>query len=124
MATEWSERVAADHQASVERGEHDEKCEFDVQGFYLCHCSKRRREAAGFTTPPTDHLEFPPPDCPRCNKELGHDGERWNCAGCSLTWDSNGDGRSASFTDDFGDDLAGDAEQWREQQRSTRGGDK
>lgn len=112
-AAEWHARVAADHWASVERGEHDEKCEFDVRGFYLCHCSKRRREASGFTKPPSDDLYFPPPDCPRCGEGLTNDGDGWICGECSLSWDSNGDGRSAGFTDDFGGDLAGDAERWR-----------
>lgn len=112
LAAEWSERVARDHRASVERGEHDEQCEFDVKGFYLCHCSKRSREAEGFAEPPTDHLEFPPPFCPRCDEELVHE-EGWNCSKCSLSWDSDGRGGSAEFTDTYGDDLAGDAERWR-----------
>lgn len=109
-AAEHFERVAADCAASVARGEHDEKCEFDVRGFYLCHCSKRRREAEGFTEPPTDSLEFPPPLCPRCEEELHHD-EGFYCPGCCLAWDS--DHRTARFTDDFGDDLAADAASWR-----------
>src|SRR5690348_311171 len=91
FAAEWRERVEASHLAQVERGEHDGECEFDVRGFYLCHCSKRRREAGGFTEAPTDDLYFPPPDCPQCLKELDHDGETWNCGTCSLSWDSNGD---------------------------------
>lgn len=113
---EWTERCAANYQAEAERGEHDEQCEYDVRGFYLCHCSKRRREAAGFTKPPTDNLEFPPPCCPRCDEELTYE-EGWDCRRCSLSWDSDGDGRSASFTDTFGDDLAADAERWRSKQK-------
>jgi hypothetical protein len=112
---EWHERIAADYQAAVERGEHDEKCEYDVRGFYLCHCSKRRREAAGHTELPTHDLYFPPPDCPRCHKDLSHD-EGWYCNGCSLSWDSTGYGDSARFTEVHGDDLAADAEQWRSKQ--------
>ncbi len=119
FAAEWRERCAAHHQAEVERGEHDEKCEYDPGGFYLCHCSKRRREAAGFTEPPTDDLEFPPPDCPRCDKYLYWD-EGWSCDGCSLTWESSGAGSSARFTDDHGDDLAGDADRWRLAQQKYR----
>lgn len=115
FSEEWSKRVAADYQASVERGEHDEKCEYDVRGFYLCHCSKRRREAKGFTEPPTENLEFPPPYCPRCDEGLAHDGDSWFCGACSLSWDSRGNG-PAAFTDDFGDDLAGDAQRWRSKQ--------
>jgi hypothetical protein len=117
--TEWHERVVSHHRAAVERGEHDDQCEFDVQGFYLCHCSKRRREAAGFTKPPTDNLEFPPPCCPRCDEELTHE-EGWLCQGCSLFWDSNGAGDSARFTDTHGDDLAGGAERWRGIQLANR----
>lgn len=112
IAAEWAERVARNHQASVERGEHDEQCEFDPGGFYLCHCSKRQREAAGFTEPPIDHLDFPPPDCPRCGEELIHE-EGWDCGKCSLSWDPDGAASSARFTDIYGDDLAADAERWR-----------
>lgn len=116
FAEEWSKRIAAGHQASIERGEHDEECEFDVGGFYLCHCSKRRREAKGFAEPPTEDLEFPPPCCPRCDEGLVHDGDGWICGACSLSWDSRGNGHSAAFTDDFGDDLAGDVQRWRSKQ--------
>jgi hypothetical protein len=111
-AAEWHDRMAANYQASVERGEHDEKCEYDVSGFYLCHCSKRRREAKGFTAPPTDNLEFPPPYCPQCDAELDFD-EGFYCRPCSLHWDSDGHGDSARFTDEYGDDLTADAEHWR-----------
>lgn len=115
---EQRERVAANHAASVDDGEHDEKCEFDVGGFYLCHCSKRRREAEGFTEPPTDRLEFPPPLCPRCEEELLYE-DGFCCPGCSLAWDS--DNRTARFTDDFGDDLAAELEQWRAAQPDSEG---
>lgn len=111
-AAEWRERIEVNYLAAVERGEHDEQCEFDVRGFYLCHCSKRRREAAGFTEPPTDNLEFPPPCCPRCDEDLSFE-EGWFCTGCSLSWDSDGAAHSVRFTDLCGDDLAGDAERWR-----------
>lgn len=118
-AAEWREKCAARYMESVERGEHDEECEYDPQGFYLCHCSKRRREAKGFTEPPTDNLEFPPPDCPRCYEGLHFD-EGWYCPACSLSWHSSGDGDSARFTDDHGDDLAGQAERWRVTQATYR----
>lgn len=110
---EQRERVAANHAASVADGEHDEKCEFDVRGFYLCHCSKRRREAAGLTKPPTEDLYFPPPSCPNCHEALWHEDDSWGCAECALTWDSDGHGCSARFNDDYGDDLEADLEQWR-----------
>jgi hypothetical protein len=113
---EWKAKIASQYAAAVERGEHDDRCEHDSGGFYLCHCSKRRREAEGFTEPPTENLFFPPPDCPRCDEVLTHDGDGWVCGECSLSWDSDGDGRSISFTDDFGDDLAGDAARWRAKQ--------
>lgn len=114
-AVDWRERVRADHKASIARGEHDSECEFDVDaGYYLCHCSKRRREAAGVTEVPTDDLYFPPPDCPRCGKGLDHDGDQWRCYPCCLSWDSNGSGDSARFTDVFSDDLAADKRRWDE----------
>lgn len=114
--TEWRERCAAEYLAAVERGEHDEKCEHDVRGFLLCNCPKRRREAKGLTKVPTEDLYFPPPRCPACDQELWHDGDGWACEDCSLSWDSNGSGDSAAFTDDHGDDdkLAADAKAWRE----------
>ncbi len=120
FAAEWAERVAAIYRAAVERGEHDDQCEFDVAGFYLCHCSKRKREAAGFTKPPRDEPFFPPPKCPHCHEWLEHDGDGWNCGECSLRWDSNGAADSARFTDVYGDDLAADAERWRAAQGGVR----
>lgn len=114
LAEEWKAKVAGDYGAAVARGEHDDQCEFDVGGFYLCHCSKRRREASGFTEPPTEHLEFPPPVCPRCEEDLHHD-EGFYCPDCHLAWGS--DNRTAHFTDIHGDDLAADAERWRAKQR-------
>ena len=118
FAEEWTERVAVHYLAAVERGEHDEQCEFDVGGFYLCHCSKRRREVEGFTEPPTDDLYFPPPDCPHCDEGLYHDGNGWACDNCSLSWESNGSGSSARFIDSYGDDLKADAERWHSRRKA------
>lgn len=114
--------IAARYAAEVARGEHDDACEYDVRGFYLCHCSKRRREAAGHKEPPTDSgLDFPPPSCPRCDEDLGHDGDGWVCVGCSLSWDSSGYG--ACFTDEYGDDLAVRATEWAAKQEVSEGPD-
>jgi len=62
-------------------------------------------------------LYFPPPDCTHCDEPLYHNGDGWSCDACSLSWDSNGMGGSARFTDIFGDDLAADAERWRANNR-------
>ncbi|QWF85758.1 hypothetical protein [Amycolatopsis sp. CA-230715] len=95
------EHIARRHAESVARGEHDDQCEvLATLGFYLCHCSKRRREARGYTEPPGD-LDFPPPVCPRCLVAVDHDGDGWECRVCDVTWDSDGTG--ASFCDDYGD---------------------
>lgn len=95
------ERVLERHAESVARGEHDDQCEYGP-GFYLCHCSKRRREASGFTVAPTEELYFPPPACPHCDEDLEFDGDGWTCGKCPLRWDSSGSG-GAAFTDEYGD---------------------
>ena len=95
------------HAAEVAEGKHDDACEWRANGHYLCHCSKRRREAAGFSEPPTEELYFPPPACPRCDQDLDHDGDSWRCYTCQLAWDN--DGSHAHYTDDYGDDLAAGA---------------
>lgn len=110
----WSIKVRERHQKELVDGLHDSDCEFRSEGFYLCHCSKRRREARGLTTPPIDDLEFPPPSCPvrSCYKDLEHDGDRWRCYDCNLSWDSDGRGYSAQFTDDYGPNLAAEVARW------------
>lgn len=87
--------------AAVERGEHDSRCEY-LRGApsYLCHCSKRRREAAGHTEPPGD-LEWVSPICPRCDEHVDHDGDSWTCPRCRAYW--NAQGTDAQFYDDYGD---------------------
>ena len=70
----------------------------------LCHCHKRWREANGVTELPTEDLYFPPPDCPSCDRGLGHNGDGWQCDPCGLSWNSSGDGASADWTDVYGDD--------------------
>lgn len=104
---EWEARCMAGHHKEVARGLHDEECEYgtrlNLSRLMLCHCHKRKREQAGLTEPPTDDLYFPPPDCPRCGEDLVHDGDCWVCSPCALSWASNGDGRSCTFTDEYGD---------------------
>jgi len=104
-------RIAARYAEQIARGEHDDACEYDVRGFYLCHCSKRKREAAGFTEPPSDDLYFPPPSCPHCDGDLDSDGDSWCCYSCRLQWTQHG--TDAEFTDDHGDDLAEDSAAWK-----------
>jgi hypothetical protein len=110
----WATKVRERHQKELVDGLHDQDCEFRSEGFWLCHCSKRRREARGFTTPPNDDLYFPPPYCngPDCYNVLEHDGDSWRCYTCNLSWDSAGSGSSARFTDDYGPDLATEVSRW------------
>lgn len=103
--TSLRERVSADleqrYRESVARGEHDDQCEYlHRPGFYLCHCSKRRREAAGHTEPPGE-LIHQYPICPRCYEEVGHDGDSLTCPRCCCYWTSHG--VTATFYDDYGD---------------------
>lgn len=98
-ADEFNARCAAEYAEQVAAGRHDRECE-QGDGFWICNCSKRRRVAQGRVTPPGD-LEFPPPDCPTCEREVWHDGDGWCCDRCALSWSSNGTG--AEFTDDHGD---------------------
>lgn len=102
MIEDYWQKANERHAEEVASGKHDAECEWTEQ-FRLCHCSKRKREAEGFTTPPTEDLEFPPPDCPRCDRGLDHDGDSWRCYPCNLSWDTSGEGSSAEFTDDHGD---------------------
>jgi hypothetical protein len=104
----WHARMRERHVAAVARGEHDDLCEYRVEGFYICHCSKRAREAAGFTEPPAGELHFPPPSCPRCDQDLDFD-DSWVCSTCHVRWDRHG--TDAEFTDDYGD-LAADLARW------------
>lgn len=95
------------HLEEIDRGLHDDECEYgrksaDGAILRLCHCSKRRREQAGFTTPPTDDVEWQPPTCPRCHEDLHHNGDGFQCDKCCLMWDSNGRGFSCRFFDDYG----------------------
>lgn len=105
------------HAEQVARGEHDSQCEWRAEGFYLCHCSKRRREHDGFTEPPGE-LIFNNPVCPRCYHEVGHDGDSFTCPRCCAYWDEPG--AEATFYDEYGDNLAADLAAW-EAHRAARG---
>jgi hypothetical protein len=80
-------------------GEHDDDCE-QRPGYYLCHCSKRCREARGHDELPED-LIFQDPTCPRCYQTVFHNGDSWECKTCSVTWGSSGN--DPEFIDDYGD---------------------
>jgi hypothetical protein len=109
---EWQADVRRRYAEAVARGEHDEQCEYHPEGFYLCHCRKRRRLAAGHTELPNPGLDFPPPPCPNCYGDLSFDGDGWDCRPCHLSWSS--DGSNPHWTDDYGDDLAADSARWAE----------
>ncbi len=95
---EWVKRCAEQHAAECAAGKHDEACEYSGR-IKLCHCSKRRREAAGYTEPPGE-LIFNSPSCPRCYEDVVHDGDTFGCEPCCVTWDERG--IEAEFTDDYG----------------------
>lgn len=97
----FHEKAMQSYAESVARGEHDGQCEFPAHP-YICHCSKRRREAEGHTTPPGD-LIWQPPICPRCYKDTIGDGSGYACGPCGTGWDEHG--MNATFIDDFGDDA-------------------
>jgi hypothetical protein len=113
----FGSRVARRHEEECARGLHDEQCEFRPRGFWICNCSKRRREAEGFIEPPAEELHFPPPACPRCDVDLDHDGDGWQCYSCHLSW--RHDGSHCEFTDDYGDDLAERVALWDARQART-----
>jgi hypothetical protein len=105
---EWEERCMAAHREDVARGNHDDQCEYGRRAgrlrVFLCHCHKRKREAAGHTEVPTEDLYFAPPSCPRCRESLDHDGDVWCCHACALQWSSgSGAASSCTFTDDYGE---------------------
>jgi hypothetical protein len=92
------------HNANIDR--HDEDCEWDPDGFFLCHCSKRAREARGLTKPPDLFVQYP--ICGECNESVDSDGDGFTCPRCSTFWPYRfADGDRGEFTDEFGDDLAG-----------------
>lgn len=97
--TDFKQRCIESHMQSVERGEHDDRCEWRADGFYICNCSPRRRARNGHTEPPGE-LIHQMPICPRCDEEVDHDGDRFTCVRCCVDWDDSG---KARFYDDHGD---------------------
>lgn len=47
-------------------------------------------DLAAWIAPEPDGLDFPPPDCTRCDQALQHDGDVWTCLYCRAWWDSSG----------------------------------
>jgi hypothetical protein len=104
----FKQRVIEDHAKAVERGEHDDQCEWRPYGFWVCNCSPRRRQAAGYTEPPGS-LIYQAPLCPRCDNEVEHDGDTWTCYPCCVHWIN--EYGPAEFFDDHGD-LTEDLAKW------------
>jgi hypothetical protein len=93
-------RLRLEHAEEVEHGEHDGRCEYlRAPGLHLCHCSKRRREAAGRTALP--ELEFVAPDCLGCGETVECDADGFTCERCKVSWDRSGD--CLGFYDEYGD---------------------
>lgn len=89
------------HATSVAAGEHDELCEWRDAGHFLCHCSKRRREAVGFTKAPALMHQYPL--CDGCWEEVDHTGDSWECPRCHVSWGLGPGGDDTdTFTDDYG----------------------
>ena len=96
---EWTAKCQKRYDDELAAGLHDRSCE-QAPNFRICHCSKRRREAEGYTEPPGE-LIHQYPLCPRCYCEVGHDGDSFHCDDCRATWpDSHG---TAEFADEYGD---------------------
>jgi hypothetical protein len=110
---DWHKRCVDQHRAQVAAGRHDDQCEWAPTGFFLCHCSKRRREAKGHGELPKGELYFPPPMCPRCDRDVEHNGDSWTCPACSIVYDDRGE--ASMFTDDYGPDLAAERRKHDEQ---------
>lgn len=89
---------------------HDDECEQDPRGFYLCHCAKRERLAAGRVDAPS--IWFRSPQCGECLNDLTWE-DGYVCYTCHVEWSSDaGDGDAGEFNDDYGDDLAREAREW------------
>jgi len=99
---EWHDRANAHHRAEVDKGLHDEKCEWREAGHFLCNCRKRRRIAEGRTVPPRLYWNYP--TCTGCWREVSHDGDGYVCEHCHVAWDSRaGDDDQGEWSDDYGD---------------------
>jgi hypothetical protein len=103
------------HAEQDARGEHDDECEWRAAGFWLCHCSKRRREAAGRTEPPV--MIFESPTCSGCDRAAEHTGDGWACPRCHVYFGDLYD-EPGNWEDDYGPDLAADLAKWEAAQRT------
>lgn len=108
-AASFHARRLSRHIEETERGEHDDRCEWGTvrkgggreTTLWLCHCSKRRREAAGHTDPPGPLL-YAAPTCPRCWNDVFHNGDVFECTTCHVTWDPSYYADRGEFTDEYG----------------------
>lgn len=117
MSADFWQRAKAAYAAAVERGEHDALCEWRPEGFYICGCSKRSREADGYVKPPGELIHLAPV-CPRCDNDVVHDGDTFTCYSCKVHWpDAYG---TAEFFDDYGD-VAADLAKWEAARARKRG---
>jgi hypothetical protein len=96
---------------AVDAGEHDDLCEVDVRGFFLCHCKKRARLAKGHIEPPGPLL-YMAPSCPRCLRDVYHDGDGYVCEECHAFWNSNDESHEGEFTDDYEEELNEQRNRW------------
>lgn len=101
----WNAQKLDRYAEALALGLHDHECE-QRERSSLCHCSKRRREAKGLTTPPA--IWHHSPTCGQCHNEVTWD-DGWRCYTCAVQWDTAaGDGDTGEFIDDYGDDIGGD----------------
>lgn len=104
---DFVDRAEQRHAASVVAGNHDELCEWS-RSQMLCHCHKRKREAEGFTKPPTLWISYP--TCSHCMEEVGHDGDSFVCARCHVSWRNASEDEPGWFHDEYGDICPAGAE--------------
>lgn len=102
------------HADEVAKGLHDNGCEYGPRllrnpfgdlrptHLHMCHCAKRRRIAAGHTEPPGP-LIVQYPLCPRCYREVSHDGDGFVCKTCATSWDDDDPDDEGTFIDEYGD---------------------
>ncbi|NUS02035.1 MAG: hypothetical protein HOV97_05670 [Nonomuraea sp.] len=108
LIDDWNKQHVQTYLQQYEMGLHDIDCE-QRERSYICHCSKRKREAEGKTTLP--QIYFTMPICDGCNKEVDHDGDNFFCPRCKVAWVGHtGDGDQADhFIDDYGtEDFGGE----------------
>lgn len=97
---------------AFERGEHDEYCEQDMSGFYVCHCRKRSRLAKGITEVPGPLIQVYP-TCRGCWLEVEFEDGFFICPRCHVHWPTEDEYAEGEFNDDHGDEiLAEDKARW------------